>query len=203
VGTAGSEHELVLQLRAGDEQAFIELVERYHPRLVRLARAFVSRAELAEDAAQETWIALVTGIDSFEERSSLRTWLFQICVNRARSIGARENRSIPVDLIEPAVAAEHFGPSGGWTLPPTPWPDVDDETDERDLVAVIIEAIATLPPLQRSVVTIRDVDGLTSRQACAVLSISDSNQRVLLHRGRAQIRRSVDAVLQDRLARGR
>jgi RNA polymerase sigma-70 factor (ECF subfamily) len=201
VGTAGSEHELVLQLRDGDEQAFIELVERYHPRLVRLARAFVSRAELAEDAAQETWIALVTGIDAFEERSSLRTWLFQICVNRARSIGARENRSIPVDLIEPAAAAEHFAPSGGWTLPPTPWPEVGDETDDRDLVAAIIEAIAALPPLQRSVVTIRDVDGLTSRQACEVLSISDSNQRVLLHRGRAQIRRSIDGVLRDQLAR--
>lgn len=178
------------QLRTGDEAAFSEIVERYHAQLIRLASAFVSTAEAAEDAAQETWIALLTGIERFEERSSLRTWLFGICANRARTIGTREHRTVATEQIGPAVDAAAFNSSGAWTSPPTPWPDEAAST-LADTVSLdrIRQAIRQLPDLQRAVVTLRDVDGLPAQQVCRILSITSSNQRVLLHRGREQIRR--------------
>jgi RNA polymerase sigma-70 factor, ECF subfamily len=191
-----SERKLLDRLRSGDETAFAELVDRYHLQLIRLAGVFVSRHELAEDVAQETWIALLKGLDTFEGRSSLRTWLFQVCVNRARSMGARENRTVPVEHIEPAIDAEQFTASGAWTLPPTPWPDTVANTfDDAVMVGAIQRAITGLPELQRLVVTMRDVDGMSSKEICRVLSISAANQRVLLHRGRAHIRRSINEAV--------
>jgi RNA polymerase sigma-70 factor (ECF subfamily) len=187
-----SEPELVDRLRAGDEQAFAELVERHHPALIRLARAFVANAEAAEDVAQETWIALLAGIEAFEGRSSIRTWLYQVCANRARSYGTREHRTVPVESIEPVVDAEQFAPNGAWTSPVAPWPgELASATRDAALVEEIRLAILQLPPLQQTVVTMRDVDGLTGRQVCAILEITEANQRVLLHRGRERIRRGI------------
>jgi RNA polymerase sigma-70 factor (ECF subfamily) len=194
VPTVGSEHELLIRLKAGDETAFAELVGRYHPQLIRLASAFLTRAELAEDVAQETWLAMLTGLEKFEARSSLRTWLFQICVNRARTIGDRDHRTVPIEHIEPAVDAEQFSPTGAWTSPPTPWPETN-AADDAAVVALIRRAITELPAMQRLVVTMRDIDGLTGPDVCQVLSISDSNQRVLLHRGRAHVRHSINEAV--------
>jgi RNA polymerase sigma-70 factor (ECF subfamily) len=197
VNAASSEGELLTRLRAGDEAAFAELVERYHRQLIRLASVFVTRGELAEDVAQETWLALLTGLDKFEARSSLRTWLFQVCVNRARSIGEREHRTVPVEHIEPAVDAEQFNPSGAWTSPPIPWPDaLTSAVHDMAMLESIRAASTELPPMQQLVITMRDIDGLTGRQVCQVLAISEANQRVLLHRGRAHIRHGInEAVL--------
>jgi RNA polymerase sigma-70 factor, ECF subfamily len=118
--------------------------------------------------------------------------VFQICVNRARSIGEREQRTVPVEHIEPAVDAERFSPTGAWISPPTPWPEATaNSADDAALVDSIRRAITKLPPMQRLVVTMRDIDGLTSPRVCQVLSISDANQRVLLDRGRAHIRNSI------------
>ncbi|UQX89272.1 sigma-70 family RNA polymerase sigma factor [Jatrophihabitans telluris] len=188
-GSFDTDSELVDRLRAGDEVAFMDLVGRYQPQLIRLARSFVTRAETAEDVVQETWLALLTGIDRFEGRSSLRTWLLQICVNRARSTAVQEQRTLPVEQIGPVVDAEHFTESGAWTSPPTPWPDLAaDAARDAELAARIRAAVEDLPPMQRAVVTLRDVEGLTGAQTCAVLSITDANQRVLLHRGREHLR---------------
>jgi RNA polymerase sigma-70 factor (ECF subfamily) len=199
VRPTGSERELLSRLRDGDEAAFAELVGRHHRQLIRLARVFVPRDELAEDVAQETWLALLTGLDKFEARSSLRTWLFQICINRARSIGQREHRTIPFEHIEPAVDAEQFTPTGAWTSPPVPWPDtLTSAAEDLAMLESIRRAISELPQLQQLVVTMRDIDGLTSRQVCRVLSISEANQRVLLHRGRARIRRGINEAVTRR-----
>jgi RNA polymerase sigma-70 factor (ECF subfamily) len=187
-----SEAELVDQLRAGDERAFTEIVDRYHQQLIRVAAAFVSTPEAAEDAAQETWVALIKGIERFEGRSSLRSWLFQVCVNRARSIGTREHRTVPVEQIGPAVDAAAFTSAGAWTSPPAPWPiDISELRRDAATAERIRESIRRLPELQRTVVTLRDVDGLTAVEICRILSITASNQRVLLHRGREHIRRDL------------
>jgi RNA polymerase sigma-70 factor (ECF subfamily) len=196
VRTPDPERALLARLRSGDETAFAELVDRYHLQLIRLASAFVSRGELAEDVAQETWIALLKGLDGFEGRSSLRTWLFQVCVNRARSIGEREGRTVPVEHIEPALDAGQFTPGGAWTSPPTPWPDeIANAYQDATMVSAIRQAITELPQLQRLVVTMRDVEGMNSKEVCRVLSISAANQRVLLHRGRAHIRLSINEAV--------
>jgi RNA polymerase sigma-70 factor (ECF subfamily) len=194
VHIASSEHELLIQLRAGDETAFAEIVERYHQQLIRLASTFVSRPEVAEEVAQETWLAMLSGLEKFEARSSLRTWLFQICVNRARSMGEREHRTVPVEHIEPAVDAEQFSPTGAWTSPPTPWPETNS-ADDAAMVTRIRRAITELPPTQRLVITMRDIDGLSSAQVCEVLSVSEANQRVLLHRGRAHVRHAINEAV--------
>lgn len=160
---------------------------------------FVARAETAEDVAQETWLALLRGIDRFEGRSTLRTWLFQICVNRARSIGEREGRIVPVEQIEPAVDAQQFTPTGAWTSPPIPWPDAATHAaNDADLVELIRLIIGELPTMQQSVVTMRDLDGLTSTEVCQVLSITEANQRVLLHRGRERIRSAIAKTVLSR-----
>ena len=184
-----SDEELIDRVQAGDHSAFADLVVRYHTRLVRLAQSFVARRDLAEDIAQETWIAVVRGVERFERRSSLRTWLFTICVNQARSTRKRESRAVPVDASLPTVDPDRFGRDGAWTLPPTPWTDlVDDRLQAAALAPMAQRAIENLPDPQRQVVTLRDAEGLSSREVCDVLSISEANQRVLLHRGRARVR---------------
>ncbi len=194
-----ADSELVDRLRAGDEAAFVDLVERYQPQLIRLARSFVTRRETAEDVVQETWLALLTGLDRFEGRSSLRTWLMQICVNRARSTAVREGRTLPVEQIGSAVDAEHFTESGAWTSPPTPWPDLSAELDrDAELAGMIRRAIEDLPPMQRAAVTLRDIDGLSGAQICAILSITEANQRVLVHRGREHLRSVISKAVSTR-----
>jgi RNA polymerase sigma-70 factor (ECF subfamily) len=187
------EDDMLEQLRAGDDAAFAALVDRYHGRLVRLARSMVPSREIAEEVVQETWLAVVRGIDRFEGRSSLRTWLFHICVNRARSTANKESRTSPVDPQGPAADAGWFNRDGSWTSTVVPWPEiVDDRLAATVLADHAKHVIEALPPPQRQVVILRDVEGLTSTEVCDLLSITEANQRVLLHRGRTKIRSALD-----------
>jgi RNA polymerase sigma-70 factor (ECF subfamily) len=183
------EQELLRRLRAGDEAAFADLVERYHPAMIRLALLHVRSRAVAEEVAQDAWLGLLRGIDRFEGRSSLRTWLFRIVINRAISTGVRENVHLPVSDEELEMTDGRFSQDGWWVTPPTHWADeVLDRLTAPSLVARVNEVIAELPALQRNVVTLRDIDGLTAAEACAVLDISEGNQRVQLHRARTRIR---------------
>jgi RNA polymerase sigma-70 factor, ECF subfamily len=192
VFVAGGDEAVVELLRSGDEDAFTELVERYHTRLIRFALAFVASRSAAEDVAQDTWAAVIAGLSRFEGRSSLQTWIFQICANRARTHGGREHRTVPLAPEEPTVEASRFNRAGAWSDPPEPWPSVDDRLEADALAPLVRAAIDRLPEVQRQVVTLRDVEGLTAQEACEVLSISEGNQRVLLHRGRAGVRAAVE-----------
>jgi RNA polymerase sigma-70 factor, ECF subfamily len=191
---------LLERLRAGDEDAFMELVERYHAALVRLAQSFVSTRAVAEEVAQETWVGVLNGIDRFEGRASLKTWIFTILVNRARTRGAREARSVPFSSLEradePSVDPDRFVDAGAWSSPPRRW---EGEPVERLLAGeareVIDAAIDELPPVQRQVITLRDVEGLPADQVCDVLDLSDGNQRVLLHRARGKVRQALEDYL--------
>jgi RNA polymerase sigma-70 factor, ECF subfamily len=171
--------ELLAGLRSGDEQAFVALVERYQGPMLRLATSFVPSPAVAEEVVQDTWLAMLRGLGSFEGRSSVKTWLFQILVNRARSTGSKEQRSTPV--VDPA----RFDDAGGWVDPPSEWISA---ADDLRLAARIREWIDLLPERQRQAVLLRDVEGLTPAEACAVLAISETNLRVLLHRGRSRLR---------------
>jgi RNA polymerase sigma-70 factor (ECF subfamily) len=190
------EDDVLEQLRAGDDDAFRDLVDTYHGRLVRLARSIVSSREVAEDVVQDTWMAVVRGIDRFEGRSSLRTWMFHICVNRARSTAGKESRSSPVDPQGPAAQSAWFNAEGSWTSSVVPWPEV---VDDRIVSAALAEQakhlIEGLPAPQQQVVILRDVEGLSSTEVCELLSITEANQRVLLHRGRTRIRSALDCRL--------
>ena len=188
--------ELLRRLRAGDEQAFVILVRRYHDAMLRLASSFVPSRAVAEEVVQDTWMGVVRGIGGFEERSSFRTWLFRILVNRARTTGERERRSIAIGTAEPAVDQSRFDAAGGWAAPPEQWAeDIDDRLRAGKLAGRIRSAIEELPARQREVVTLRDVDGLSSDEVCHVLDISDGNQRVLLHRGRSRLRQVLESGL--------
>jgi RNA polymerase sigma-70 factor (ECF subfamily) len=185
--------ELLDRLRAGDEQAFVVLVRRHHDPMIRLACSFVPSRAVAEEVVQDTWMGVLRGIGSFEGRSSFRTWLFRILVNRARTAGARERRSVAVGDAEAAVDASRFDEAGAWTAPPEQWiEDIDDRLRAGKLADRVRSAIAELPARQREVVTLRDVEGLSSDEVCGVLEISDGNQRVLLHRGRSRVRQVLE-----------
>lgn len=189
--------DLVVRLRAGDEAAFAALVERYHPSLLRLAETMVPSRAIAEEVVQETWLGVVSGISRFEGRSSLRTWLFHILVNRARSTGVREKRRAPAYAAwVPAVEPARFGKDGAWVDPPTPWPeDVDDRLAAEMLAERVRARLSQLPDLQRQVVTLRDLEGLSSVEVCELLAITEANQRVLLHRGRSRIRSMLEGEM--------
>jgi RNA polymerase sigma-70 factor, ECF subfamily len=192
----GTEDEvLVKRLQAGDEEAFTEAVDLYHGRLVRFAATLAGDPTKAEDVVQDTWVAVIRGVARFEGRSSLQTWLFQICANRARSLRDRERRMVPAGT-EPTVGSTRFGVNGQWTIPPEPWPEVDDRLLADALGPAIRTAIEALPDLQRQVVTLRDVEGLTAKEVCEMLGLTEANQRVLLHRGRARVRAALDSQLQ-------
>lgn len=191
--------ELLDRLRAGDEEAFATLVDRYHTSLRRLAASFVPAA-VAEEVVQDTWLAVVNGIGRFEGRSSLKTWLFRILVNRARTTGRKERRAQATALpAEPAVDPGRFGPDGRWADPPAPWTDeADNRLQAAELANRVRELMEALPAAQRQIVTLRDLEGLTAADACEVMGISEANQRVLLHRGRSRLR----ALLERELAVG-
>lgn len=196
--TATDEVELVDRLRAGDEEAFVTLVRRHHSGLIRLASSYVPNRDVAEEVVQEAWLGVVRGIEKFEGRSSLKTWLYRIVVNRARSAGVREHRETPADLTESTGPSERFAPDGSWVEPPVPWTEqVDDRLTAAALNDRIRDCLDTLPDGQRQVVTLRDIDGLTPGETCAVLGISEANQRVLLHRGRARLRGLLDAEMRE------
>ncbi len=182
-----ADSELLLRLRQGDETAFVDLVDRYQGRLLRLARSIVPTAAVAEEVVQETWMAVVKGLHRFEGRSSFKTWLFSILANRARSAGARELRSGVVP--GPALDPDCFDQAGAWTAPVVPWVErTDERLDAARWAPVMKEALAELPLHQRQVVLLRDVEGLTSDEVCSVLDLSQGNQRILLHRGRNRLR---------------
>lgn len=189
--------ELVARLRAGEEEAFVALVDRHHVAMLRLANSFVPSPAVAEEVVQDTWMGVLRGIDGFAGRSSFKTWLLRILVNRARTTGVRERRSVAIGDVTPAVDASRFDATGAWSSPPQHWvQDSEDRLLAQSLSRQLREGLAELPPRQREVVTLRDVDGLSSREVCEVLEISEANQRVLLHRGRSRLRQALeDAVL--------
>ena len=188
--------ELVARLRSGDEEAFRFLVERYHTSLLRLAQTMVPTRAVAEEVVQDTWLGLVRGIRGFEGRSSLRTWLFHVLVNRARTTGARERRPTAGITAGPTVDPNRFGPNGAWADPPVPWPDdVDDRLVASQLAERIRPKLDELPEMQRQVVLLRDVEGMSAEEVCDLLGLTQGNQRVLLHRGRSRLRGMLEAEM--------
>jgi len=195
---------LVQRLLDRNEAAFESLVERYHGPLIRLAIVFVGDLAVAEEVVQDTWMAVLNGLGSFEGRSSLKTWIFSILTNKAKTRGVRERRSIPFSALADPDAADHaavdparFASNGSWATAPVRW---DDRTPERLLLSrenrVHLEAaLADLPPNQRAVVTLRDIEELDPAEVCNVLDISETNQRVLLHRGRSRLRAALERYL--------
>lgn len=196
---AGSD-DLLARLKAGDEAAFGELVRRHQPSLIGVAMGFVDNRAVAEEVVQETWLAVIEGLDRFEGRSSLATWMFAILANKARTRAVREKRMVPLDLPEQSgggdvgVDPARFGPDGRWRRPPAL---IDEITPERvvagrQLAAVAREEIERLPPRQRAVVLMRDVEHIPAAEAARILSISEENQRVLLHRARSRLRQAIE-----------
>jgi RNA polymerase sigma-70 factor (ECF subfamily) len=192
---------LVKALAARDADAFAYLLDRYHSSLVRLAQQYVPSHAVAVEVVQETWLAVIDGIDRFEQRSSLKTWLFRILVNIARSHGVRENRSIPfasatVFEEEPSVDPRRFRRGlrarGAWKRPPHPWSEPEQRAVDAETLATIREVIDRLPPDQREVITMRDLLGWSAPEVCEALEVSDANQRVLLHRARSKVRGSLE-----------
>jgi len=207
VAVAGSaEAQLLEALRAGDEAAFAQLVREYQPSLVRVARIYVSTQAAAEEVAAETWLAVLNGLDRFEGRSSLKTWIFRILTNIAKTRAQRDGRTLPFSALqdpgrvpEAAVDADRFlDPEhprwpGHWAVRPEPWPE--DALVAAETQAVVAEAIEALPPAQRAVISLRDVEGWSSEEVRNALELSETNQRVLLHRARSKVRRALESYL--------
>jgi RNA polymerase sigma-70 factor (ECF subfamily) len=206
------DHELVQRLREGDEMAFAELIDRYGAMMLRVAQMYVRDRATAEEVVQETWLAVLNGIDRFEQRSSLKTWLFRILTNRAKTRGQRDGRMVPfsalagsdVEADEPSVDPDRFlGPDsphrGAWAAPPVPWPE--DRLLERETLGVIEMAIDDLPEAQREVILLRDVDGWTPMEVADILGITDGNQRVLLHRARSKVRAALEEYMDPELVK--
>jgi RNA polymerase sigma-70 factor (ECF subfamily) len=203
------DHEVVIALRAGDENAFEEVVGSYHAAMVRVASFYVPSRAVAEEVVQETWLAVIGGLDRFEGRSSLKTWIFGILTKQARRRGERERRSVPFSSMttvdeesDPGLEPERFrlAPdhwAGHWSDPPRPWSDVVvDRLEEAETRSVVLDAIRGLPANQREVIALRDVEGWSASEVSAALGITDVNQRVLLHRGRVRVRAALDRHFQ-------
>jgi RNA polymerase sigma-70 factor (ECF subfamily) len=198
-----NEAALVAALRRGDEAAFRALIDMYHAMLVRVARMYVSTQAVAEEVAQETWLAVLEGIGRFEGRSSLKTWLFRILTNRAKTRGIREGRSLPFSALEPdepAVESERFHGGdhawpGHWSAPPAEFPE--DRLLAGETREVIERAIEALPPTQRTVISLRDIEGWSADEVCNALTLSETNQRVLLHRARSAVRAALEQYLEE------
>ena len=164
--------------------------------MLRLAAGYVPNQAVAEEVVQDTWAGFLRGLSKFEGRSSVRTWLFRILVNRAVSAGTKEHRSLAVADIEATVDPARFDSAGNWSAPPEHWADlVDDQLAAKSMADRIASAIEDLPARQREVVTLRDLDGLSSEEVCGVLDISEANQRVLLHRGRSRLRQLLESEI--------
>jgi RNA polymerase sigma-70 factor (ECF subfamily) len=193
---------LVKAITARDPDAFAYLLDRYHSSLVRLAQQYVANRAVAEEVVQETWLAVIEGVDRFEQRSSLRTWLFRILVNIARSHGVKESRTIPfatTELVddEPAVDPHRFRRftlhgRGQWKQPPRPWSDPEQRALDAETLATIDRAVERLTPAQREVLTMRDLMGWSAAEVCDALEVTDANQRVLLHRARSKVRAALE-----------
>jgi RNA polymerase sigma-70 factor, ECF subfamily len=204
-----AEHDdkaLVAALRRGEADAFALLVDRHSPAMVRVAMAYVPARAAAEEAVQETWIAVMRGIDGFEGRSSLKTWIFRILINVAMRAGARERRSLPFSALgeaentgEPSVDPGRFLPAdhelfpGHWAIMPARWPTPEEGLLAGETREVIAAAMAELPAAQRTVIALRDVEGWSSDEVCEALEITPGNQRILLHRARSRVRNAIEA----------
>jgi RNA polymerase sigma-70 factor (ECF subfamily) len=189
-----SEHKLVLALRSGDEAAFVDLIERYTPSLLRVASSYVRNRAVAEEVVQEAWLNVLRGIERFEGCSSLKTWIFRIAVDVAKTRAAREACSLPFSALvdAPAVDPERFA-EGRWAIPPTSF----ERLEQRNALRCLEATIADLPAQQRQVITLRDVCGLTSTETCDLLDLTPENQRVLLHRARAKARAALERLQLD------
>ncbi len=213
--TSSDDLEQLEALRNGDERAFASLVDRYYGSLLRLAMAYVPSRAVAEEVVQETWVGVLEGLSRFEGRSSLKTWIFRILTNRAKTRGQRERRYEPMGLggdsgdnpDGPPVDPDRFLKSGyfvdHWVSQPNAW---EDETPERILLsketrAQIEKAIEALPPTQRQVITLRDIEEVSSQEVCNILDITETNQRVLLHRARSKIRRTLEPYMEGQTGR--
>lgn len=213
LGPFSGDLSLLASLRDGDEAAFLTLVNSYHAQLVRFARLYVRTREQAEDVVQETWLGVLTGLGRFEGRSSLKTWIFSILINKARTRARQEGRTVSYASLgatgaleaemmpEPAVDPDRFlGPghqwAGGWASPPASWGSIPEERLlSKETLGCVQKAIEQLPPLQREVIALRDVEGWPPAEICQVLAISEPNQRVLLHRARSRVRRALEQYL--------
>src|SRR5829696_3336360 len=207
IRVAGAEDErLIVALRRGDADAFAALVDRHSPAMIRVAMAYVPSRAAAEEAVQETWIAVMRGIDEFEGRSSLKTWIFRILTNVAMRTGSRERRSTPFsalaeaeDTAEASVDPDRFLPAdhalfpGHWAIMPTRWPTPDEGLLAGETREVIAAAMAELPVAQRTVIGLRDVEGWSAEEVSDALDISAGNQRVLLHRARSRVRNAIES----------
>jgi RNA polymerase sigma-70 factor (ECF subfamily) len=201
-----SDAQIVAALRAGDELTFREMFRRSYPMMKRVARSYVASDAVAEEIVQDTWMAIVTGIERFEGRSALGTWMFSILTNQARTHSARERRALPLscaapaDADEPAVDPDRFQTDdeawpGHWATPPRPW-----QKPERRLLSLeareqLKDALARLPERQRLIVVLRDVEGRSAEEVCGLLELSQENQRVLLHRGRSRLRAFLEGYI--------
>jgi len=195
--------QLCIRLRAGDEGAFRALVLRHHAPMVRFALSFVKTKATAEEVVQDTWLAVLNGIDTFEQRSSVTTWLYAILANKARTRGLRDSRTIPfselaaTDDNDPAVDPGRFDSSGMWIDPPRVWDDMSPEriVAGKELWSHVADVLDGLPPTQRAVITLQDVEGLDGETICTLLQLTDANRRVLLHRARAKVRKVLESLL--------
>ena len=214
-GTYADDDSLVAALRRGDEQAFEWMLGTYDSSLRRVARNYVPSDAIADEVVQDTWMGLIRGIDNFEQRSSLKTWLYRILLNIARTKGAREHRTIPFSSAAGALSdddatfdPERFRPAspteqypGGWISFPYAWETQPETTlDATETAGIVGAAIAQLPPAQREVLTLRDIEGWTAVEICRTLDLTATNQRVLLHRARAKVRRALELYFESVLA---
>jgi RNA polymerase sigma-70 factor, ECF subfamily len=205
-----SDAQILAALKRGDEHAFVTLVERHQGLMLRVALRYVCTRAVAEEVVQETWVGVLHGLDRFEGRASLKTWIFRILTNRAATRAEREGRTLPFSSLEeddgPAVDPARFRPAGaqwagGWKRFPASWDDLPEERLlARETLSLIGEAIAELPERQHLVILMRDVEGWGADEVCEALAISEANQRVLLHRARSKVRRSLEAYLEPEAA---
>jgi RNA polymerase sigma-70 factor, ECF subfamily len=208
VGATTDDQRIIAGLRAGDETAFVEMVDRYNGSLVRVAMRYVPSRAVAEEVVQDTWIGVIEGIDRFEGRSTIKTWLYKILIYKARARGERERRTVPLSALvgddsAPSVPTERFRGSdalwaGHWATPPRRW---DGDAEERLLASearsVIDATIAELTLAQREVITLRDLSQFSSPQVCDLLGVTEANQRVLLHRARSKVRAALENYLDE------
>jgi RNA polymerase sigma-70 factor (ECF subfamily) len=206
----GGDEQLLAALRRGDEDAFRKLVVEHGPFLLRLALMHVPSRAIAEEVVQDTWLAALDGIDRFEGRSSLRTWLASILLNKARTLGRRERRVLPFSFLgsrraegrdEPAVDPDRFQSArdqapGAWARPPVDWDSPEERLGQDQARRVLLDAIAALPPRQRDVIALRDIVGFTAAEARNALGLTETNQRVLLHRARSKVRAALERHFQ-------
>jgi RNA polymerase sigma-70 factor (ECF subfamily) len=190
---------LLTRIAQGDQAAFTELVTRHHRSVLRVAGYYVADRDAAEDVAQDTWLAVLKGLDRFEGRSSFNTWLLRIAANRARSRGTADRRVVSVDPTGPwhTVDGSRFDAGGAWSTPPAPFTDlVEGRIDQKAVARAVGDALAELPEPQRTVVTLRDVDGLSTTEVADLLELTEANVRVIVHRGRSRLRARLEDLVE-------